>query len=275
MKSKNSKSLLFVAFMAILFVFPTIASAQWWSLSMTGSTEASSTAVLTWNRPYGMVPYVHDIYVESFGYVARISGGVTTWRASGLTPGKKYRFLVVAQYFWGYYAMSNMVELTMPAPYDKPIDGFPNTGNYRTFGRPYDHVGSDFPSPAGTEVRSMRAGRVVWVNATSSGGGGWDAKGKPLPGGMVIIQHLDKFGGSFYAVYGHLTPSVKIGDQVRQGSRIGALNKVYYYSNSDKDRVDHLHLGVFVGRDPPITEWGYRSNPSGWIDPLVFVRTKL
>lgn len=94
----------------------------------------------------------------------------------------------------------------------------------------YRHSGLDYPTPIGTPVRAINAGRVAFS------GEQW------TPGRVVILDH----GGGIFSRYLHLSErTVEEGDLVERGQLIGRSG------NSGGQRpAPHLHLDVFVNGTP-------------------------
>lgn len=100
----------------------------------------------------------------------------------------------------------------------------------------YDNPGIDAETEAGSIAKAVFAGRVSGVYL--------------LPGynTVVIVNH-----GDYYTVYGNIqSPSVKVGDQVSSGQKLGKLA-------SDEDDSSHssIHFEVWKNRD--------KLNPLDWL----------
>ena len=100
----------------------------------------------------------------------------------------------------------------------------------------YDNPGIDAETAAGASAQAVYAGTVSGVYL--------------IPGfsTVVIVNH-----GDYYTVYGNIaSASVKVGDKVAQGQKVGALA-------SDPDSPGHstIHFEVWKGRE--------KLNPTAWI----------
>jgi murein DD-endopeptidase MepM/ murein hydrolase activator NlpD len=107
-----------------------------------------------------------------------------------------------------------------------PVDGPLNIKGEYLEARPKGkkHQGVDLAEPEGTAVHAAKEGKVVKADGTSdpNGYGNW-----------IILQHSD----GWQTYYAHLSRfNVKVGDEVTQGSTIGAVgNTGHSYGN-------HLHF---------------------------------
>ncbi|WP_433888113.1 transglycosylase family protein [Streptomyces sp. CA-111067] len=102
------------------------------------------------------------------------------------------------------------------------------------------HTGTDFLVSTGTAVHSVAAGKVV----TAGWGGSY--------GYQIVIRHAD----GHYSQYGHLSQiSVKVGQQVNEGQRIGRSG------STGNATGPHLHFEIRTGPE-------YGSD----IDPLRYLR---
>ncbi len=117
------------------------------------------------------------------------------------------------------------------------------------------HLGEDIIARAGTDVKSIGKGRVVYsgYHPGSSQKGNW--------GHIVIIGHtptvklyrilkkqFPQFSKrkNFYSLYGHLgSLNVKKGDRVKSGQVIGQIGRSYTPENGWW--VAHLHFSIYVG----------------------------
>ncbi len=92
------------------------------------------------------------------------------------------------------------------------------------------HYGTDVAAPEGAPVVAMAAGRVTFVHA-----------GMFFNGKTVLIDH----GLGLRSVYIHLSDtSVKAGDRVEAGTRIGAVGK------TGRATGPHLHFGLTLDETP-------------------------
>lgn len=100
----------------------------------------------------------------------------------------------------------------------------------------YDNPGIDAECAKGAYAQAVYPGRVSGVYML------------PGYGTVVIVSH-----GSYYTVYGNLSSaSVKVGDQISQGQRIGSLAP-----DPDDDSRSSIHFEVWRNRD--------KLNPLDWI----------
>jgi Peptidase family M23 len=122
---------------------------------------------------------------------------------------------------------------------------------------PQKHTGVDYMNPRGTQVSAICAGTVKYAFPSSTDV--WDR--------FTIVEHKNCGGyGTLYGYYGHINPSVRVGDSVSRGQIIGTIAD-YPVNNS------HLHFGLST--QLPLSGWGYQVgtlSQSGWIDPIVFGR---
>lgn len=153
------------------------------------------------------------------------------------------------------------------ASYAKPIPQYPNQGGYIGFGdlnSAYQgklHAGVDMKTDAGTPVVSILDGKVIMASNDYSGYGADGGKG-----GAVVVQHINKNGQIFYALYGHLNVSVVVGQTVQRGQQLGTI-RIYSWNGT---RMDHLHFGI---NTITATVTGYAVNPSesGFVDPIKYL----
>ena len=100
----------------------------------------------------------------------------------------------------------------------------------------YDNPGIDAEVSGGASASAVFGGTVAGVYV--------------VPGfnNVVILRH-----GSYYTVYGNIvSPSVKSGDNVRQGQSLGRLG-----SDPDHDNCCTIHFEVWKNRT--------KLDPSAWI----------
>jgi murein DD-endopeptidase MepM/ murein hydrolase activator NlpD len=104
---------------------------------------------------------------------------------------------------------------------------------YRGVSYPHFHDGVDVAGSLGAPVRAVARGRVAFVGH--------------LPGGaMVVIVAHD---GGLISLYGHLDdtvlrPSVRAGDTVEAGQRIGSIGMTGLTTGP------HLHFSLRKGTEP-------------------------
>ena len=123
------------------------------------------------------------------------------------------------------------------------------------------HLGRDFRAPAGSAVYAIAAGKVLAIDRDVYGS-------KSSQGAAVLIRHATSTGGSFVALYGHVTDiRVTEGRHVEAGQLVARLNDY---------QPSHLHFAVHPGVTPvdeniwrgytPITSETY-----GFVDPMAFL----
>ncbi len=100
----------------------------------------------------------------------------------------------------------------------------------------YDNPGIDVEVNKGAAVNAVYQGSVSGVYMV------------PGFGTVIIVNH-----GDYYTVYGNISSSsVKVGDKVKQGQRLGSAGE-----NPDDPGHGSLHFEVWKGRE--------KQNPTGWI----------
>ncbi|MCL5795830.1 MAG: M23 family metallopeptidase [Patescibacteria group bacterium] len=104
------------------------------------------------------------------------------------------------------------------------------------------HLGEDVNCSAGTKVRCVGRGKVVY-SALHAG-----AKEKSNWGNIVIIAHKNpKTKQAFFSIYGHLGKRlVEKGERVELGQIIVTIGK----SNTPENgwwKAEHLHFAIYVG----------------------------
>ncbi len=137
------------------------------------------------------------------------------------------------------------------------------------------HLGEDVDRRAGSPVRSIGAGRVVYqgYHPGTLEKGDW--------GNIIIIGHRhQKTGKTFYSLYAHLDQiAVKKGDRVELGQRLGVIARGNTPTNGHW--VDaHLHFAIYAGpwRGRVLVGFWKRGNTgekytrlSWWRDPSQFI----
>jgi hypothetical protein len=149
-------------------------------------------------------------------------------------------------------------------------------GNSSCFGKPLNqlvHAGEDWGTAAGTGVKAIGAGTVVY------------AANANYPGNVVVIRHdltetqrvaLGISTPTIYSQYGHLgTIQVGVGNQVTAGQQIGTI---YNWSGNS-----HLHWEVRTAEKPQLcgynhpgpgyTNTGTHPQTWGYLDPANAVAT--
>ncbi len=160
---------------------------------------------------------------------------------------------------------------TPPVSSNRPL--FPLTEPYSTNanclfggicrggGLPTKHTGIDYAVVAGSEVRAICDGVVVFARTADP-----DPKVNNIWNRFTIVKH-ENCGGYpvLYAYYGHIDPSVSVNQKVERGKPIG---KIAIWPNNS-----HLHFSAAtkyfnVG-------WGYQQGDlpkNGWIDAGLLFR---
>ncbi|MBL7816734.1 MAG: aminotransferase class III-fold pyridoxal phosphate-dependent enzyme [Saprospiraceae bacterium] len=103
---------------------------------------------------------------------------------------------------------------------------------YRTI-----HLGVDFWAKEGTPIHALFDGEVV--------GCGYTKKDKDY-GGVIILKHKMGKKQHFYTLYGHLSKksakSVRIGDTIKKGKKIGSLGD----PSENGNWTPHLHFQIML-----------------------------
>jgi murein DD-endopeptidase MepM/ murein hydrolase activator NlpD len=146
-----------------------------------------------------------------------------------------------------------------------PTDGNPYIdGTYRygsTMGGNFQqHQGVEFNNPAGTPVRAIGDGVVVFAGAAEQGAN------------TVAIRHDQQWEGQYvYSTYYHNTSlDVTAGQRVRTGDVVARVG------NTGRATNDHLHLEVHVAPTqdssaivhPDVRFPAHTTNPQLWIAPM-------
>jgi murein DD-endopeptidase MepM/ murein hydrolase activator NlpD len=122
------------------------------------------------------------------------------------------------------------------------------------------HQGVEFNNPAGTPVRAIGDGVVVFAGKAEAGAN------------TVAIQHDQRLGAQYvFSTYFHNSSL-----QVRSGQRVRAGDVIARVGNSGRATNDHLHLEVHVapGTDsskivhPDVRFPPHTVNPQLWLEPL-------
>lgn len=134
------------------------------------------------------------------------------------------------------------------------------------------HLGDDIVVEAGTVVKAIGEGEVVWaeIRPGSAQRRNW--------GGVVIIGHADRRGGAaFYSVYGHITDmTVKAGERVIGGQAVGQVAAGLTPENGFW-KIPHLHFAVYAGLWqgkilPGYSRfWERRTRFKWWKEPAAFI----
>lgn len=114
------------------------------------------------------------------------------------------------------------------------------------------HLGEDVIRPAGTKVKSIGRGKVVYfaLHQGSKKKGNW--------GNIIIIAHKKpKTRKTFFSLYAHLEkPLVCRNQAVELGEFIGSIGKKNTAQNGWWPA--HLHFGIYIG------PWNGRVLPGYW-----------
>ncbi len=137
------------------------------------------------------------------------------------------------------------------------------------------HLGEDCLAEAGTDVRAIGRGRVVYSAFHPGTGekGNW--------GNIIIIRHKQaKTRRVFYSVYAHLGKCFKlIGEKVDLGEPLGFIGE----GNTPENGFwpAHLHFAIYIGpwRDEVLPgywkEGDQRTRPEWWQKPSDFIKQYL
>lgn len=133
------------------------------------------------------------------------------------------------------------------------------------------HLGEDIMAPAGTDVRAIGRGTVVYsaLHAGDQEKGNW--------GYITIIRHRHpRRKQVFYSLYGHLGDCYKrIGEKVDKGEPIGFIGEGNTRENGHWEA--HLHFAIYVGPWKNQVLPGYwkdgdiRTRPDWWVVPSEFI----
>ena len=147
----------------------------------------------------------------------------------------------------------------LPADGNVHIDGTYRYGSTMG-GRFQQHQGVEFNNPAGTPVRAIGDGLVVFAGAAEQGAN------------TVAIRHDRRLDDQYvYSTYYHNT-SLEVG----AGQRVRAGDVIARVGNTGRATNDHLHLEIHVAPDtdsarivhPDVRFPPHTVNPQLWIEPL-------
>lgn len=164
------------------------------------------------------------------------------------------------------------VKYTLPldSKYVKASNVTLEWGSYNNDVRKY-HTGVDImTTDANPAVYAIAAGTVVWNSTASTSYG---TKYLKYFNAFVIVNH-----GSYYAYYGHLNSSLKIGDKVAAGVQIGTIRDGYKVDSKGNSvlntKLNHLHLSISTGSDWVRSGWGYQATQalaqSLFVNPMKY-----
>jgi len=139
-----------------------------------------------------------------------------------------------------------------------------DNGGYRKFGFYLKgagyHTGHDFNCPAGTYIRAIENGKVIFNSQSVSGYGGIG-----MDGGVVWVLH-----GDYVAQYGHVKSDLPIGATIREQDIIGIVSDYWVHGNN----IPHLHFCIVKQKTIPDDRWGYVKSLKKypWTDPIAFIQ---
>jgi len=136
------------------------------------------------------------------------------------------------------------------------------------------HLGEDVNTRAGTIVKSIGRGKVVYSKLHSG------TQKKSNWGNIIIIAHKHpKTKKVFFSVYAHLEKrTVKKGDRVELGQKIGIIAKANTAQNGMWEDA-HLHLAIYTGPWKGKVLPGYWKKGSKqtkliyWKEPAKFIKS--
>lgn len=202
--------------------------------------------------------------------LAQLAANRTEWSTNQMPAGDKF-WMFIRAVGPGGYADSNVVMLTAPLRYAKPIATFPETGGYLGFGTQVGsarHNGADYASTVGASVYAVTDGVVVYSGTNFAGFGSLNPS---APGGAMVVEHVNRQGQRFFSIYGHMTPMMKAGVRVTKGQQIGTIHQ---FTNGGQ-KLPHLHLGIYIGPQFPTSGWGYSTSLANWADPKSYLESNL
>lgn len=143
------------------------------------------------------------------------------------------------------------------------------------------HLGDDVVLPAGTPVRAIGTGTVVFARTLPG------SEQKRSWGGVVIVRHGKndhipitdgQLTNEFYSLYGHLAGlAVREGEAVLLGQQLGVIAAGRTPENGWW-KVAHLHFGIYSGpwRGQALPgywrpERWWRTRRRWWHDPQTFI----
>lgn len=137
------------------------------------------------------------------------------------------------------------------------------------FGDGENHLGWDYPGAVDQSVGVMADGIVVKVGE-EGGFGGCDGQRGPY----IFVRHKKENGQDYYALYGHLTPTVQENQRLQRGETVGKITTFWgcRKQNASNQNWPHLHLGIWDSENTyPSNALGYGSVRL-FVNPEVFIR---
>lgn len=136
------------------------------------------------------------------------------------------------------------------------------------------HLGEDSDVPAGTKVRAIARGHVVYsaLHPGSEEKGNW--------GNVIIVAHKHPVTRrNFFSLYAHLgTRRKEKGDPIGCGELLGEIGRGFTPDNGFWE--EHLHFAIYTGPWEGKILPGYwkpgskRTKLSDWQDPSAFLAGK-
>lgn len=124
---------------------------------------------------------------------------------------------------WKTWTSEKLWQGTFEAPVPEPANSAFGTRSILNGEPRSPHGGADFPSPAGTPIKSPNAGRVVLADALY------------YTGNTVVVDH----GLGLYSLFAHMTEmQVHAGDAVKTGEVLGTVG------STGRVTGPHLHWAV-------------------------------
>jgi uncharacterized repeat protein (TIGR02543 family) len=147
------------------------------------------------------------------------------------------------------------------ANYHAPISNWRSTGlfGFGTQTPSGTHLGMDFSQSVGSNVHAVLNGRVV-LRSNNWWAGMCTTLGSCR---AVVIEHQNPNGQKFWALYGHVNPTVSEGATVSRGQVIGTICGATTYP------FGHLHFGINTS-SPSLSGYGNLSG-SGFVNPVQYL----
>ncbi|NDJ87452.1 MAG: peptidoglycan DD-metalloendopeptidase family protein [Chloroflexi bacterium] len=128
------------------------------------------------------------------------------------------------------------------------------------------HHGADYPNLAGTFVRAVADGTVIYVGTDLDPNRQLFGPETNFYGNLIVLEHQFELADhpgvtiTMYTLYGHLSEIY-----VEEGVTIEAFQEIGAVGQAGVAIGPHLHLEVRLGDDP--YDYGATYNPSLWIPP--------